>query len=354
MRALQVTEPGCAEVAEVEAPRPGPGEALLRVRFAGICGSDIQTFRGTQPFASYPRVPGHEFSAEILEIHGADDARDAGDADNAARSARFAPGDIVTGVPYFEDDTCYSCRRGLVNACMHNETMGVHRDGSFQELITMPLDRLHRADGVDPRDLALVEPFSIGYHAVLRAGVREGERVLVLGAGAIGLLTMLSARTRGARVWVADVVPSRLELAASLGAEGTVDLSSTPLADVIANATGGDGFDVVCEATGLPVSFLNAIEAAAVGARLALIGNGTAEVTFNQSLLIKKELTVLGSRNSRDVFPALIELLSTGQVDVSPIRTAIVPFTEARTALEEAAGGSTSEVKVLLEFPNGP
>lgn len=277
------------------------GEALLRVCYAGICGSDIQTFRGTQPFASYPRVPGHEFSAEIVELGGA--------------SEDFAVGDVVTGVPYFQDGTCYSCRRGLINACVHNETMGVHRDGAFTELITMPLDRLHTADGVDPRDLALVEPFSIGYHAVLRADVAEGDRVLVLGAGAIGLLTMLSALTRGAEVWIADAV--------------------------------------VCEATGLPVSFLNAVEASAVGARIVLIGNGTREVTFNQSTLIKKELTVLGSRNSAGVFDTLIDLLARKVVDVSPLRTRIVPLTGAAEALESAAQGASGEIKVLIEFPAG-
>ena len=337
MRSIHVTTPGEVDVVEVEDPRPRPGEALLRVRYAGICGSDVQTFRGTQPFASYPRVPGHEFSAEILEINGS--------------SEDLAVGDVVTGVPYFQDGTCYSCRRGLINACERNETMGVHRDGAFQELITMPLERLHRARGVDPRDLAIVEPFSIGYHAVLRADVAEGERVLVLGAGAIGLLTMIAARTRGAEVWIADVVASRLEAATTLGAAGTVDLAQETVDSVVQAATGGDGFDVVFEATGLPVSFLNAIEAAAVGARLVLSGNGTREVTLNQSALIKKELDVLGSRNSRGVFETLIDLLERGVVDVSPLRTKIVPLTEAKQALEDAAAGATDDIKVLIEFP---
>lgn len=337
MRSIHVTTPGEVDVVEVEDPRPRPGEALLRVRYAGICGSDVQTFRGTQPFASYPRVPGHEFSAEILEINGS--------------SEDLAVGDVVTGVPYFQDGTCYSCRRGLINACERNETMGVHRDGAFQELITMPLERLHRARGVDPRDLAIVEPFSIGYHAVLRADVAEGERVLVLGAGAIGLLTMIAARTRGAEVWIADVVASRLEVATTLGAAGTVDLAQETVDSVVQAATGGDGFDVVFEATGLPVSFLNAIEAAAFGARLVLIGNGTREVTLNQSALIKKELDVLGSRNSRGVFETLIDLLERGVVDVSPLRTKIVPLTEAKQALEDAAAGATDDIKVLIEFP---
>lgn len=337
MRSIHVTTPGEVDVVEVEDPRPRPGEALLRVRYAGICGSDVQTFRGTQPFASYPRVPGHEFSAEILEINGS--------------SEDLAVGDVVTGVPYFQDGTCYSCRRGLINACERNETMGVHRDGAFQELITMPLERLHRARGVDPRDLAIVEPFSIGYHAVLRADVAEGERVLVLGAGAIGLLTMIAARTRGAEVWIADVVASRLEVATTLGAAGTVDLAQETVDSAVQAATGGDGFDVVFEATGLPVSFLNAIEAAAFGARLVLIGNGTREVTLNQSALIKKELDVLGSRNSKGVFETLIDLLERGVVDVSPLRTKIVPLTEAKQALEDAAAGATDDIKVLIEFP---
>lgn len=337
MRSIHVTTPGEVDVVEVEDPRPRPGEALLRVRYAGICGSDVQTFRGTQPFASYPRVPGHEFSAEILEINGS--------------SEDLAVGDVVTGVPYFQDGTCYSCRCGLINACERNETMGVHRDGAFQELITMPLERLHRARGVDPRDLAIVEPFSIGYHAVLRADVAEGERVLVLGAGAIGLLTMIAARTRGAEVWIADVVASRLEVATTLGAAGTVDLAQETVDSAVQAATGGDGFDVVFEATGLPVSFLNAIEAAAFGARLVLIGNGTREVTLNQSALIKKELDVLGSRNSRGVFETLIDLLERGVVDVSPLRTKIVPLTEAKQALEDAAAGATDDIKVLIEFP---
>ena len=308
------------------------------MRYAGICGSDIQTFRGTQPFTTYPRVPGHEFSAEIVEIHAA-----GGD------SAGFQVGDVVTGVPYFQDGTCYSCRRGLINACEHNETMGVHRDGAFQELLVMPLDRLHRADGVDPRDLALVEPFSIGYHAVLRADVGPSDRVLVLGAGAIGLLTMLSALTRGAQVWIADVVPSRLELADRLGAAGTIDLREDAadgrrrVRDRRRRLRRGLRGDRTAGL--LPGCDRGRGHRRPPGADRQRHRRGH----FQPVLLIKKELTVLGSRNSRGVFPTLIELLRSGAVDVSPIRTLIVPFAEARGALEAAAAGSTHEVKVLLD-----
>lgn len=336
MKKVQVSTPGEIAVVEAERPIPAPGEALVRIRYAGICGSDLQTFTGNQPFASYPRVPGHEWSGEVVELGG-----DAGD---------LREGMLVTGNPYFNCGTCYSCRRGLVNCCESNETMGVHRDGSFQEFITMPVARLYPAEGLDPRHVAMVEPFSIGWHAMSRARVSEGERVLVLGAGAIGMFTMVSALSRGAEVHIADIVPERLAIARELGAASAVDLSTTGIPELVATATGGDGFDVVGEATGLPVSFLNAIEAAAFGGRVALIGNGKREVSFNQSMLIRKELDVLGSRNSLDAFGPLIELLQEGRVDIAPILTAIVPAAETVDAMKDLLEHAERNVKVLVEF----
>lgn len=336
MKSVRVPQPGSVEVVEVPTPTPAPGEALVRVRYAGICGSDLQTFTGNQPFASYPRVPGHEWSGEIVEIDG------------AAEGLRV--GQLVTGNPYFNCGTCYSCRRGLVNCCESNETMGVHRDGSFQEYITMPIDRLHPADGLDPKHVAMVEPFSIGWHAMSRARVAEGDRVLVLGAGAIGMFAMVSALAKGAEVHIADIVPERLAIAVELGAKSAVNLSEVSITDLVAKATDGDGFDVVGEATGLPVSFMNAIEASAFGGRIALIGNGKREVTFNQSMLIKKELDVLGSRNSLDAFAPLIQLLQDGKVDISPILTSVVPAAQTVDAMQDLLEHAERNVKVLVEF----
>ncbi|ROR72403.1 zinc-binding alcohol dehydrogenase family protein [Bogoriella caseilytica] len=336
MKAVHVVEPGKIAVVDAALPVPQADEALLRVRYAGICGSDLQTFAGTQPFATYPRVPGHEFSAEVVEVNG--DARD------------LTPGLLVTGNPYFNCGACYSCRRGLVNCCQNNETMGVHRDGSFQEYIVMPVDRVHPAAGVDPQIAAMVEPFSIGYHAMNRARVTRGDKVLVIGAGAIGMLAMVSAQAKGADVWIADVLPERLEIARAMGAKDAFDLRGTEMADVASAATGGDGFDVVAEATGLPVSFLNAIEAASFGGRIALIGNGTREVTFNQSTLIKKELDVVGSRNSLNAFEPLIQLLHNQTVDIAPIRTSVRPFTDTVDAMRDLREHPDRNIKVLIEF----
>lgn len=336
MKKIQVTAPHEIVVVDADIPKPAPGEALLKVLFAGICGSDLQTFTGNQPFATYPRVPGHEWSGEIVEFSGP--------------TSGLRVGQLVTGNPYFNCTRCYSCRRGLVNCCESNETMGVHRDGSFQEYITMPIERLYPADGLDPRFVAMVEPFSIGWHAMNRARVTGRDRVLILGAGAIGMLTMVSSLVRGAEVHIGDVVPERLEIARRVGAASAVDLRETSIADLVASATDGDGFDVVGEATGLPVSFLNAIEASAFGGRIALIGNGKREVSFNQSLLIKKELDVLGARNSLDAFPPLIKLLRDGVVDLSPILTSIVPAAQTVYAMRDLLDHAANNVKVLIEF----
>ena len=336
MKAVHVVRQGEIEVVETAVPVPRPGEALLRVRYAGICGSDLQTFAGTQPFATYPRVPGHEFSAEVVEVNG--------------DAPHLAPGLLVTGNPYFNCGACYSCRRGLVNCCQDNQTMGVHRDGAFQEYLTMPVARLYPAAGTDPQIAAMVEPFSIGYHAMRRARVAGGQRVLVIGAGAIGMLTLVSARMAGADAWIADVIPERLQIARELGAVDAYDLRSTSIEEASAAATGGDGFDVVAEATGLPVSFLNAVRAAAFGGVVALIGNGTREVTFNQSALIRKELDVLGSRNSLDAFAPLVSVLQEGTVDITPVRTSVRPFTETVSAMRDLREHPDRDVKVLLEF----
>ena len=337
MKAVQVTQPGQITVAEVEMPVPAPGEALLKVRYAGICGSDLQTFTGNQPFASYPRVPGHEFSAEVVEING--------------EAPHLSVGMLVTGNPYVNCGTCYSCRRGLVNCCESNETMGVHRDGAFQEYITMPIERIYPGRDLDAQQLAMIEPFSIGFHAANRARITAEDKVLVLGAGAIGIFAMLSARVKGAQVWIADLLDSRLEVARSLGAAGTINLGQ--VADVEQTArelTAGNGFDVVMEATGVPASFLNAIAAAAFGGRISLIGNGKREVSFNQSAIIRKELDVVGSRNSLNDFLPLIDHVADGDVDIRPLATSVRPFEETIHAMQDLLDHPADNVKVLISF----
>lgn len=336
MKVVHIKEAGKVEVVEMDKPIPKNGEALLKIKYCGICGSDIATYTGNQPFATYPRIPGHEFSAEIVEI----EANDFG----------LEKGMIVTANPYFNCGNCYSCQRGQVNCCESNETMGVQRDGSFAEYITMPIERIYNGNRLSAKTLALIEPFSISYHAINRGDIQKGDNVLVLGAGAIGIFAMISAKLRGAKVYIADVFDGRLEHAKMMGAHGVINITKEDLKERVGEITSGNGMDVCIEAAGLPQTFLNTIDCAAFGGKIVLIGNGKKETTFNHSILLKKELDVYGSRNSLNDFVPLIELVSQGAVDIDKMVTDVFELEHVIDAFEALNNNDGSRLKVLVKF----
>ena len=251
MKTIVINRPGEVVITETERPRPQKGEALLKVLYGGICGSDLGTYRGTFAYVSYPRIPGHEFSAEIVEIEENDKG--------------LKPGMTVTCNPYFNCSDCYPCQKGRVNCCTTNETMGVQREGAFAEYITMPIDRIYDGQGLSPKTLALIEPFCISYHGVSRADIKPGDRVLVIGAGTIGVLASIAAKSKGAKVYIADVARQKVDYAVNeFQLEGGIwnDKPDTFL-DKVNSITEGCGFDVAIEAVGLPSTFQNCIDAAA-------------------------------------------------------------------------------------------
>ena len=337
MKAVLIKEPRDMQVVELPDPQPKPGEALIAVRYAGICGADLASFTGNQPFTNYPCIPGHEFSAEIISI--------------PANGRGLKAGDIVTCNPYFNCGVCYSCRRGLVNACMDNQTMGVQRDGAFCELLAMPVERLIPGGGLCAKELALIEPFAISWHAVSRGRLKAGDKVLITGAGPIGLFALEAARIHGAQVYVSDILDGRLAMATRFGAVGTVNPQKEDLTEFTARITDGNGFDACIEACGMPETFLDCVDQAAFGGEIILIGNGKRETTFLHSILLKKELNVYGSRNAytKD-FEALIELVRSGKVDVLQMVSAEYPPERAREAFAALEQNDGTLVKVLLAF----
>lgn len=339
MKVVLVDRPGEIQILERPIPRPNKGEALLKVKYCGICGSDVAVYRGNQPFATYPRVPGHEFSAEIISIQ-----------DN---ELGLKEGMLVTANPYFNCGACYPCKRGRVNCRIDNETMGVQRDGSFAQYIIMPIHRIFPSKGLNAKTLALVEPFGIGFHAVNRADIKEGEKVLVLGAGAIGIFAMLSALLKGAQVYIADLLQSRLEIARELGASDILNLTEINLDEKINEITKGNGMDTVVEAVGLPQSFLNAVNVVSFSGKVVLIGNGTKEVSFNQSILVKKELNIYGSRNSLSAeFKHLINLVNEKRLNIDRIVTDVYPLEKSAQAFFDLTNSPENHLKVLLNFDN--
>lgn len=337
MKAIQITQPNEVKIIEKEMPKAEKGEALLKVLYCGICGADVASYTGNQPFTTYPRIPGHEFSAQIVEIPENDRGLKAGD--------------IITCNPYFNCGECYACKRGIVNACHDNQTMGVQRDGSFQEYITMPIERIIDGKGLSAKELALIEPFSISCHALSRAEVKNGDNLLIMGAGPIGLFALIKAKSMGARVLIADMLSSRLELAKEFGADCVVNVKETDLHKVCEEFTKGNGFDVCVEACGAPETFLSCIDEAAHGANIILIGNGKRETTFVHSIILKKELNIFGSRNAftRD-FEELIDLVADGKADILKMVSGVYDMQNATAAFEALSHNDGTLAKLLIKF----
>ena len=350
MKAIYIEEPGRVSIREIDMPKRKKGEALLKVLYGGICGSDLGSYRGTFAYFDYPRIPGHEFAAEIMEI----DENDRG----------LKPGMIVTCNPYFNCGSCYSCQRGMVNACMDNQTMGCQRDGAFCEYVTMPVHRIYDGKGLPPKVLAAIEPFCISYHGVQRAGITPGDKVLVIGGGTIGVLAANAAKALGGAVYLCDLPQAKEKLERSrelFGFAGTI-LNESPgsLEAAVREITGsaeingtvyGNGFDVCIEAVGLPSTFQSCIDCAAFGGKVVLIGVGKQNLDFNFTLLQKKELNVYGSRNAlKKDFLELIDLVKAGKVDLEKIVTDVYPFSDAARAFADFSAGGAKMLKVGIDF----
>lgn len=350
MKTVVIHEPGKVEIKETAMPEAREGEALLKVLYGGICGSDLGTYRGTFAYAGYPRVPGHEFSAQIMKV---------GNNDRGLKE-----GMIVTCNPYFNCRECYSCERGLVNCCEANETMGAQRDGAFSEYITMPVERIYDGKGLSPKQLALIEPFCISYHGVSRANIKEGDKVLVMGAGTIGVLAAVAAKTRGAEVYISDVAEEKLTYAyQTFGLAGVIKNTGTEaFMNQVWDITGRrHGFDACIEAVGLPDTFENCIDASAFGGQVVLIGVGKKNLDFNFTQIQKKELNVFGSRNAlRNDFVELIDLVDSGKIDLekivmnpdssNPARKSEYQLEEAAEAFEDFHKYGGSKLKVIIHF----
>lgn len=340
MKAICIEEPGKVVVKDIDKPVRKPGEALLKMLYGGICGSDLGSYRGANAYVSYPRIPGHELAAEIVEI----DENDQG----------LKPGMIVTCNPYFNCGSCYSCRRGLVNACTDNQTMGVQREGGFAEYITMPIERIYDGKGLPAKTLALIEPFCISWHGVSRADVKAGERVLVVGAGTIGVLAAVAAKAKGAEVTICDVAEDKLDYAYKTFGLDHKLLNSSPeaFAKGVEELTNGDGFDVTIEAVGLPSTFQNCIDAACFGARVVLIGVSKKNIDdFFFTIIQKKELNIYGSRNAmKKDFLELIDLVKAGGVDLEKIVTNTYKMADAPQAFADFSANAGKMLKVVIDF----
>jgi len=338
MEYISITKPGLVEVLTKSVPVPKKNEALLKLLYGGICGSDLGTYRGTFAYSSYPCIPGHEISAQIIEI--------------GENEYNLKPGMNITVNPYFNCGTCYSCRRGFVNCCMSNKTMGVQREGGFSQYLTIQNDRIIDGKGLDPKTLALIEPFCIGFHGVKKADIKKGEKVLVIGTGTVGILAALSAKIFGAKVYVCDISKEKLEYATRFGFDGFIlNDGHGGLEEGLKKYTANDGFDVVIEAVGNPTTFQDSINMVAFCGRIILIGIAKANLDFFFTIIQKKEIKIFGSRNAlTEDFIQLIDFCKDKKVCLDGIITNIYPYRNASQAFEYFSKNQGSVLKILLEF----
>ncbi len=306
MKAINLDKPGQLRLLHLEEPTAaGPGEALVRIRQVGVCGTDLHAFRGEQPFFTYPRILGHELGVEIVAV----DPQEQG----------LTAGVHCSVEPYFNCGYCPACRRGKPNCCINLKVFGVHIDGGMRELAVVPVSKLHPSSSLSFEQLALVEPLSIGAHAVSRAQLAEGENVLVVGAGPIGLAVTQFALLAGAKVMVMDISEPRLAFCQHLWPQvACIDGRGDSLA-ALEHVVGDDLPTAVFDATGNPQSMMSAFTYVAYGGRLIFVGLFQGDVTFHDPDFHRRELTLLSSRNSTSAdFRRIIKYLEAGQIDLTP------------------------------------
>lgn len=325
-------EPGRLVMVEQPAATRRPGEVLLAIRRVGLCGTDYHIMRGTQPYLSYPRVMGHELSAEVIES----------DEDDS-----FAPGTLVCVLPYLFCGTCRACLRGRENCCQNLSVLGVHRDGGLTNRMSLHPRYLIDAAGLSPDQAAMVEFLSIGHHAVGRASLMPGDRVLVVGAGPIGMAVTLFASQQGAEVTVLDGNAARAQFCTDLlGADHSVVLGDE---DALAQASEGNGFDAVFDCTGSPAAMADGFGRVGHGGCYVLVSVVSAAITFDDPEFHKRETTLLGSRNAtRADFAAVIAAIRAGTVPTEALHTHSAPMSELPTRMGEWMDPSAGVIKAIV------
>jgi threonine dehydrogenase-like Zn-dependent dehydrogenase len=285
-----------------------------------------------------PVIPGHEVGAVIEEI-------------GEGVPVGFEKGMNVTVNPYTNCGKCASCRNGRVNACEHNETLGVQRNGSMQEFLVLPWTKVIPATGLSDKECALIEPMSVGFHAVLRAHVTDIDTVAVIGCGMIGLGAIVRASLRGARVIAMDIDDEKLELAKRLGASMVINSKTENVVERVRELTDGYMADVVIEAVGSPVTYVTAIDIVAFTGRVACIGYAKSEVAFQTKYFVQKELDIRGSRNAMpEDFRAVIHYLQNGNCPMNELISAVVKPEEAGEALQKWSENPGKVFRMLVEF----
>lgn len=338
MKAIQIEKERQMAIVDIPAQEMKSNEVLLRLKYVGFCGSDLSTYLGKNPMVRMPVIPGHEVGA-VIEKVGADVPEG------------LKPGMTVTVNPYTNCGKCASCRNNRVNACEHNETLGVQRNGAMRELIALPWEKVIPAGQLSPRTCALIEPMSVGFHAVNRAQVTDIDTVVVIGCGMVGMGAIVRSALRGATVIAADIDDEKLALAREMGATYAINTMTEDVHARLQEITSGFGPDVIIEAVGSPVTYNMAVNEVAFTGRVICIGYAKTEVSFQTKFFVQKELDIRGSRNAQPSdFRAVIHYLERGTCPVNSLISREVTPEEAPEAMQQWTENPGKVFRILVKF----
>lgn len=331
-------KPWNIEISDVQMPKPKEGEALLRVKSAGICGSDIGAFRGTNGLVSYPRIIGHEIAGEVISIP-----------ENNKNGIK--PGDRVIVDPYLYCGHCYPCSIGRTNCCVDLKVLGVHVDGGMAEYFCHPADMLLKVPDDMPWDIIpLAEPLTIALHGIHRLNLKAGEHIAINGAGPIGLLAAMVALHYGAEPIMIDLVKERLDFAKSLGVRYTINLREEDLVEKVNEYTNGRMAECVMEASGANSAIRATLDIVSHAGRIALTGWPKQETPIPTDMITRKEVDVRGARTSAGEFPEAIDLIYHQKVDARRILTKVISIDEAPETIRDIEKNPGNYMKVNILF----
>ena len=326
------------QIVDVPEQEMKAGDVMIRLQYVGFCGSDLNTYLGRNPMVKLPVIPGHEVGA-VIEAVGSEVPEG------------LKPGMVVTVNPYTNCGKCASCRNARPNACQHNETLGVQRNGSMRERLVLPWEKVIPAGLLTPRECALVEPMSVGFHAVSRAQVTDSDVVLVIGCGMVGMGAVVRSALRGATVIAADIDDEKLQLAREMGASYTLNTKTDDVNSRLLEMTSGFGPDVVIEAVGSTPTYQMAVDVVAFTGRVVCIGYAKSEVSFQTKYFVQKELDIRGSRNALPQdFRAVIHYMERRTCPVDRLISSEVSPEEAQKALDEWAAAPGKVFRILTKF----
>ncbi|MDO5135242.1 MAG: alcohol dehydrogenase catalytic domain-containing protein [Eubacteriales bacterium] len=338
MKVLCIDKPGTLEIKELEKPELKPGSAIVRIEMCGICGSDVTAYRGVNPTMKYPvNGLGHEGVGTIVEI--------------GENEKGLKVGDRVALEPYVPCNTCHMCKEKRFNNCADIRVCGVHKDGMMAEYFLHPVQQLYKLpDSLSFTHAALIEPFTIGLHAATRARVKEGEHVVVFGAGVIGLMAAFSCISYGATPIIMDVIPERLEYARELGIPHTFLSKDGGVEEYLREITQGKLPEAMIDCTGAPVILEHMHDYVCHGGRIALVGWPHGPVSINTVRLMQKEIDICPSRNSNGKFPEAISLIQAGKIPVDSLITKVISLEETEETIQDMMKSPSKYLKVIVKI----